>query len=325
MSETLGPPPETSEFVPDGNPHGRNVSPWLLGCGVLAMAFFSLGVLAAVVAGVLMFALRAKDRPVQIRRASSVAQQRLADGSILVLEQVTFGREHHFHDGVRGAPAQGLVEPVSPSEGRTIRTSEDMIVVWFTQWDPTTGKPRDFDWFLRCVALDSHGCEIENRDKGRYAQQRNGSSGEHGGRGPFSRLTGGPYDMILTHFGLPVFRSDGESFTLRLYDKQNRRVADFDVPDPRPVGLTYDEWKPQPLPVTESDGDVSLSLISLTARVSESKQTFDGVSLTENRVRLTPLFQTKQAGEPTDDWNSRSLRVFDALGNQASVWDCNLC
>jgi tetratricopeptide (TPR) repeat protein len=291
---------------------------------VLALALLALGVLAVLVAGVVMFAARGRVSPLPMRGAASIAQQQLPDGSLLVLEQVTYGREHHIDLDARGRSPVGFAGAPSGQRGRTVQTSKDLVVVWLTKWD-SQGRPLDFDWFLRCAATDAHGCEIDNVDRGRYARTRNGSSSEHGGTGPFSRLSGGPYETIVTHFGMPAFRSAGATFKLRVYDTDNRMVAQFNVPDPRPTGDTFPQWQPEPLPVTKTDGDLSLTLTTLTAQSSESTRTVNGVAIAEKRVRLNPRVVTKQAGQPTSQWSSHSYRLADALGNESSVWDCKLC
>lgn len=316
-------------FAEQPGPPKKDLSPLLLGCGALFLALSALGILAVVGLGIAWFAVGPAADPAsgprRIRRGTPVAEKSLADGSFLVLEKVTYGKQHRFEFDIEQSSQRGFSAAPSPPDGPTALTEKDRIVVWMTKWDSTKRKALDFDWFLRCAAVDAHGCEIDNVDKGRNAYEAFGSSSEHGGTGPFSRLTGGPYDMIVTHFSLPAIRHEGNTFKLRVYDTADRKIAEFDVPDPNPSAGNYPEWEPEPLPVTKSDGDVSLTLTSLTARSSESNRTYNGIALTETRVRLNTQFETKQAEKPTTAWSDRSLRLFDALGNESSLWDCKLC
>ncbi len=316
-------------FTEHPGPPKKELSPLVLGCGALLLAFFALGVLAVAGLGVAWFAVGPAADPASgrtvIRRGTPVAEQSLPDGSFLVIEKVTYGRQHRFEFDIEQTSQRGFPGSPSPPGGVTEQTEKDSIVVWMTKWDSTKRKALDFDWFLRCAAVDAHGCEIDNFDKGRNAYEGFGSSSTHGGTGPFSRLGGGPYDMIVTHFGLPAIRHDGKTFKLRVYDTTDQKVAEFDVPDPTPSGGSYPEWKPEPLPATKSDGDVSLTLTGLMAQSSESPRTNNGISWTETRIRLNTQFETKQADETTGAWSERSFRLFDALGNESSVWDCRLC
>ncbi len=333
MSEVFESTHEPYGQLPEGRRPKKDVSPWLLGCGALFLALSALGLMAIVVLVVFWSAARSSldptragiARPTRVHRGPSVAEQRLADGSLLVLEKVTYGTQHGF-DFDMEEPSGGTMSVSRRRVEMPDRpTQKNMTVVWFTHWDSTNRKAKDFSWFLRCAAVDAHGCEIDNIDKGRDAFRNNGSSSTHGGTGPFSRLSGGPHDMIVTYFGLPAFRNEGETFKLRVYGTANEKVAEFEVRDPSPTRGSYPEWEPEPFPITESDGDVSLTLTSLTARSSEVKRSVDGISVTENRVGLSPRFLTQQAGKPTGDWNRRSYRLFDALGNESDTYDCGLC
>lgn len=316
-------------FAEHPGPPRKQLSPLVLGCGALLLALFALGVLAVVGLGIAWFAVGPAADPASgrtvIRRGMPVAEQSLPDGSFLVIEKVTYGRQHRFEFDIERSSHRGSAVAPSHLGGPTETTEKDRIVVWMTKWDSTKRKALDFDWFLRCAAVDAHGCEIDNIDRGRNAYEGSGSSSEHGGTGPFSRLTGGPFDMIVTHFSLPAIRHEGKTFKLRVYDTSDKRIAEFDVPDPTPSGGSYPDWEPEPLPVAKSDGDVSLTLTGLAARSSESPRTSNGVSWTETRIRLNTQFETKQADEPTGAWSERSLRLFDALGNENPLWDCKLC
>ena len=321
MSDMFEPGPELSDHLPEDFTDRRSISPWVLVLGVLVLALFAMCLLM-----VALVAMRPKDDPTRGR--SIIAEQPMPDGTLLMLERVTYGTAHQFDFDIKGQHG-GFFGPVSHTrrEVCTRQTQKDMAVVWLTRWHPATGEALDFDWWLRCAVVDEHGCEIAGTDRRRNAYDScfGSSSSSHGGTGTFSPLSGGSYQMIVAHFALPACRHSGNTFKLRVYDTAHVKVAEFDVPDPNPSGGSYPEWEPEEFPITKSDGDVSLTFTGLTARSSEQNLTTNGITLTQTRVRLNTQFQTIQGGQATNDWSVRSFRLFDALGNESSVWDCRLC
>src|SRR5262249_13317470 len=89
--------------------------------------------------------------------------QRLPDGTVLRLEAVTYGKQHHFESGpFRLAWLRRLfpwlARLISPSADNT--TPRDALVVWFTRRD-ATGRSLTFTPLSHAIALDEHGCRFE--------------------------------------------------------------------------------------------------------------------------------------------------------------------
>jgi hypothetical protein len=97
----------------------------------------------------------------------------MADGSLLVLEQVTTEKPHEFKYDLPGAGAfsQWLAgKPANPNETHAFShwSSDGGLVLWMTRWDPVTLRPMDLDWWQVSVLVDENGEEIDDTDPHRY-------------------------------------------------------------------------------------------------------------------------------------------------------------
>lgn len=288
----------------------------------MVVAFTGLTVLLCVFVG-----LMAAFEP-EIPISTSLQEVMMPDGTILALEAVTWGKSHEYEIEI---PVQGF--EFFPS-GRTRRihhgTSRDQTVLWFSRRDATTGKALDFDWWSHATVVDSHGCEIRDNDNEarRHSHHAHGSSGS-GGR-PFRSLSaqshGQEFTSIIATSGLPTFRYEGDTFTLRMYDLAGTQVGEFQIKDPNPTKGSYPVWKPEKVPATRTNGDLKITLASVGGELNQSERTRNGRKYIQKRTRLTCEFQVVEKGEPTSRWQSRSLMVSDALGNSLNNHDVSqLC
>jgi tetratricopeptide (TPR) repeat protein len=124
------------------------------------------------------------------------------------------------------------------------------------------------------------------------------------------------------HSSIQPFRHSGSAFKLRIYDTEDTMVAELDVPDPTPTHGEYPIWKPQRLPATASDGDLTVTLKGLTATKGERYTELASKSATTS---LNPEFRVTQGDPATLHWTRHSVKIYDALGNEAAPWDCRLC
>ncbi|HTE20475.1 MAG TPA: hypothetical protein VK689_19080 [Armatimonadota bacterium] len=220
-------------------------------------------------------------------------RQRLADGTILKLEGVTYGRQHALSVG---APWQKLLSPVLPARfqprlvpGRTF--GEDRIVCWFSESPSYNERARrpGFDWMAYHMSqpapwpelLDDHGSRMGRAEPGV----------ELSGPAPFQTIA------------LTSYPRRGRSIRLRYYNPQGRTpVAEFVIPNPDPG--PHPVWNAEPLPATRSSGALKFTLQELRRDLK--------------RRRLGPefaSFRVSQNGRPTWDWEPVELTLADATGN----------
>lgn len=255
--------------------------------------------------------------------AGPIPEYTMPDGSILTLRKATFGKQHQF-DVERSVRRFAFL----PGTGRSTSsqyTNEDAIVIWLSRRDAATGRALDFDWWSHSVAVDDHGCEFVDEQPGRNTIYAHGGGGSESGSRPFSSLAAQQptekFDKIVAHSVLRPFRHDGDTFKLRVYDLEGTVVAEFDVRDPSPNRGKFPVWHPESLPATKSDGDLGVTLKSVTGGKGER---YVGSAKAET-IRLNPDFEVTQDGQPAAEWSRRNVTVFDALGNSGGTWDSHFC
>jgi hypothetical protein len=244
----------------------------------------------------------------------------MPDGTILVLEAVTVGTRHRFeHWWVpQSAPLDWLLGSGAVKYTEEENTPIEQQVLWFTRRHAKTGEQLDFDWFETCVAIDDRGWRIEEQRSGRDARRAHGHS-SYGGSAPIASLSPGAYRTIVFHCGLPPFRCNGPTFKLQVFGTGNALVAEFDVPTTNHDPIL--EWTPEPLPVTKTDRDLSVTLTGLACR---PRQFLLGARADRPDLSLEPLLEVRRNGELTADWDSIDAGLSDALGNKSGTWDCQL-
>jgi tetratricopeptide (TPR) repeat protein len=296
-------------------PRPRTLSPLMF----MIAAFMGLSVLLCAFVGALAFL-----EP-EIPSSTALQEVVMPDGTILALEAVTWGKLHEYEIEI---PSQEF-EFFPGGRSRRINqgTSRDQTMLWFSRRDAITGKALDFDWWSHSTLLDSHGCEIRDSDND-ARRHAHGSTGS-GGR-PFASISAGSrserYTSIIATAGLPLFRHEGDTFTVRLYDLAGTKVGEFLIEDPSPIKGAYPVWEPEELPATKTNGDLTITLASVAGELNESERSRNGRKYIQKRTRLTYDFQVAEKGEPTSRWQSRSLMVSDALGNSLNNYDVSqLC
>jgi hypothetical protein len=260
------------------------------------------------------------DRGKAQTAAPAIAEATMPDGTVLRLEQVTFGANHNFQMSL---PVQGFALFQGPStRASNAYTGSDAIVFWMTRRHAATGRALDFDWWSHSIAVDEHGCGIEDENPGRDQMGRY-SSGSMSGSRPFQPVTGsrGENDLIVAHSSVRPFRHAGKSFKLRVFNTEGVNVAELDVPDPNPNAARAASWSGESLPITKSDDVLAVTLKSLNT--TRRKDTYSDRKT--SRVELSSLFDVTKDGKPATEWSVRQVQVFDAIGNSANPWDCRLC
>jgi hypothetical protein len=173
------------------------------------------------------------------------------------------------------------------------------------------------------VAIDEHGCEIEDDAAQLIVFRAHGASSQ-GGTRPLKVESFGlnqntdPTLAVITCSRLPYFRHSGRTFQLQVINTDKEVVAEFTVPSPHPLAGQWPVWQAEALPATRTDGDVTVTLNSLRATPAASGDA-------PLAVTLTPDISISQNGQPTADWTIQQWTLTDALGNESSLWSSRLC
>jgi hypothetical protein len=291
-----------------GNPAKRQIAPWVLVVG----GTFVFCLILAVALGAIHL-LKPAGPPV----ARGLQERTMPDGTILVLEKVTVGTSHNFEWQRKQSFGDWIKGIGFPRHTATAWAPGQAIVIWLSRRQAGTDQCLDFEWWLRCAALDDAGNEIEDDNAGRNSFSGRGSSSESASR-PFSPLSPGVYELIVAHSALVPFRHSGNSFKFRVYDTNDKVVAEFDVPHAPAAGLPV--WKPDPLPATKKADEFDVTLKELTLHPSEITEGTRKVT----RYSINPALTITRDGRPTDELGTREETFEDSLGNTSSTWNPRL-
>jgi WD40 repeat protein len=297
-----GSPPPLAEKPP------RRISPWWLivgGAGFAMLLFGSFAVLA--------IALR--EEPPQ---TMGIATATMPDGTILVLEQVTVA-PHSFDVEMPLSPGFTFF-PTRRVENLTAYGSDVGMALWFSRRDARrTDRYLDFEWWARCVVVDENGWEVQDDNPGIHGFGNGGSSGSSGSRPISVNSSGTKYERIIAHSTIPRIRHQGGTFKLRVYNFADEVVAEFDVPDVR-LPTPIPEWTAPPLPVTASDGNVTMQINNVTSNV----YTWNSSQGIEENVQINLATEFFEDGQPAPHWYMSSCQLSDALGNTSYQYGCKL-
>jgi hypothetical protein len=264
--------------------------------------------------------------------ATTLWRKPLPDGTILRLEQVTFGPNQKLVVQRGSHPLTNLLG-VSPRPEISASAEFGEVFpqcgVWLTRRDPQTGEPLDMDWFSHCIAVDEQGWEHLSGFAGRCHWSKGSPTSPYQetlfrDKSPFTALPPGQYQEIVVGTFLPLFAPKDGRFPLHVYNTQGEVVATFDVPYPT-APPTRQDWTPVTLPATQSAGDLTVTL----ERLDWTPQPADA-SVPEKRLltlKLQPQVAITWQGQPSDDWRFISeniMAVEDGLGNMSYMDRCRL-
>lgn len=249
----------------------------------------------------------------------------MPDGTVLVLEQVTSGKEHRFEYGAE-PPAtfsnwlRGGTSP--PPQWTGFNTDGRNVVPWLSRHGAQPGPPLDFDWWWASTLVDEFGEEVEDAEPARFTQSSSGAGTMYADR-PWKPHTGTAPDLIVAYSRFPLSRQAGGLRPLRVYDATGAVVAEFDIPVPDTSAAPT--WEPQSLPAVRRDDDLSVTVTGLGARrLSDPRKGHVRLSNPRPRWSLKPEFAVERNGQPAPEWKAEKVQVSDALGNVAWPHDCQL-
>jgi hypothetical protein len=228
--------------------------------------------------------------------------RRLPDGSLLTLEAVTYGKEHRF---VEGNWWQKLFYSFLPTQVQnsipvhTYTGSSDRLLVFWTRRRPAArGQPLPHPfWQPRVMAFDQRGRTAET------------------GGGVFRSVPDEwPVKECVEAWALPSFARRDHSVGLRLLVQDQRghwvRAAEFVTrnPDQRP----YPTWTAEPLPITQRDGDLAVTLTDLHVGPPPPRAAGDPNEMASDWTHYTIRYHWN--GRPTSAWESAGFVLSDPTG-----------
>lgn len=105
----------------------------------------------------------------------------------------------------------------------------------------------------------------------------------------------------------------------RLFEqgKTNARcLAEFAVTNP--AYGNYPTWRPEPFPISKTNGDMSITLVSLKSGLSKADETKVAAS---NEIAVTQAaYRVMDTNGVSDSWRPNSVEISDATGNQWMVY-----
>jgi hypothetical protein len=225
---------------------------------------------------------------------------RLVSGAVITLQRVTYGKEHRFVYGSLWQRLRArLPEKWFGKSGAftvTYRTTNDSAIAWLVWKGPNV---------LTGGGTFPAYVMVNDRD------ERLHTAGLATLPGPPFLLHRVGQETLIDGRELVLPRKD-KIVRLRLYDVDTNShrvpVGEFKISNPSPQDLPV--WKPEPLPIRRTNGNVEFTLSQLTA----------GTEVKSNRGFLTAqnklTFQIAENGERTTNWQLRVISASDALGNQ---------
>lgn len=218
-----------------------------------------------------------------------------ADGSIVELVGVTYGKVHH--NPITG-PWTRLLQIVPPSLQQKFgirtpnlrQTPEDTLMVWL-QW-----KGRSTDWNGRKMILDTDG----------YASELS----HWGNRGTTVTANG---KIHWAGYEVGNYPRRSPEFKLRLETWNHKIEAEFDIQNPL-ISKT-EPFEGNSLPIPVQIDNMQFTLIGLELPDPENPPKSSEKRFNSHDARA--MFEVKQDGEITEDWQAVNIWLEDAMGNKA--------
>ncbi len=238
----------------------------------------------------------------------------LPDGTLLTLDTVSYGSEHHYEPGrfrdawfPRHLNAGGRSIP-KPSFD--IQTPANTLTFWITRQDTNSGVYLNFDWWSYFEFVDSDDCTFfGNR---RVLRHDRNATGDYDA---VNLLPLAPADasFIVASGAATCFPRRERTIRLLLYNLEQQPVAEFKLPNP--VYRDYPVWRPEALPQTRREQDLTVTLTDV--QTSLAKYDWHGAPVELPVTRLT--WQAFWNGTLSTEWKPDSLTLYDATGNSKSL------
>jgi hypothetical protein len=246
--------------------------------------------------------------------SSKYPRVKLPDGSWLVARQVTVGKAHAIEIPY---PLAEQFQRWQQSYKQAYTTSEDRTVVWLMR-ENDRGERLDLDWVKRVEIDVGDPRPFTPREYHRQnirANRNNVGSGT-GSSGFSDAQTFGaatPMEIALIHFDFPLLRPRDGMMVVKVFDGSDTLITELPLPYLPPPSLSTEEWRPDPLPASRTDGNLTVTLNGV-----------DFFETTENNgVYVSPRLTYEHDGMASTTWGATEV-FHDLLGNQSYAWNCDL-
>ena len=216
---------------------------------------------------------------------------KLSDGTKLTFVGVTYGK-HHVPPKIKIAGRS------SRDNGARLDSTNDTLVVWIE----AEHKPNQYPNFELAV-YDKANTACATSSLRTQSQVKNG--------------------VDVMGFRLDAFpRWDGKMI-LRVisYGQRGQQASKEQFVVSNPAGRSYAKWATDPIPDTQSDGDLSVTLTKLVAGAQSPYNRGNGVTRNDPLNKCVQLdFDFQQKGQSMTHWRPVRVVTSDAAGNSIQGW-----
>ncbi|EEF57676.1 hypothetical protein Cflav_PD0711 [Pedosphaera parvula Ellin514] len=244
-------------------------------------------------------------------------ERKLADGTVLKLEKISYGKSDSFKPGgliqqlkaILPKKFANMIFKSSPYSGSSRWWSGDLndtnknaLYFWFTKRDGSFAGYADVQLGFAQI-LDEHGCIFVAATGGGESDGTIISNGYPAG-----------------FFAFQAFPRHEKTFRLRVYDRRQKFLAEFMVPNPVPIPIETQKWAAEPLPTTREASGVAFTLTGIHSTPADSFGNSLSLDL-GGMPEVKTTFEISEGGKPTKAWQLLDANWSDASGNIASKWE----
>jgi hypothetical protein len=212
----------------------------------------------------------------------------LPDGTLVVVENVTFGTNHQLATWPSWEARLFDLLPdrleaalnLQNTRGCSVSGDENIAVIWLTKRD-STGKYSSLD-MDHAEIVDQHGCHYECEG--------------------WSVCGNSALMYTALHFRAAPRRTG--RYTLKVFGSNNKLATEFVLANPNSV--SFPEWKPTPLPASYRTNGFTITLKSL-----------DAFGTIDGSFSSAPSWEVLSNGIPAPQWIHPSVEYEDATGNRS--------
>jgi hypothetical protein len=249
----------------------------------------------------------------------------LPDGTVMRVQRVSFGKhelippstryeeikERILNKLPRSLTKRFYTPPAAMRPGWTtssppVHTNQDALQIWITRRDPATRKFANVG-VTTAQIVDEHGCIFLCTVVG----------GEDPGLLPPVTGMANSERSSITWLTFESFPRRARTLRLRLFDQHtDTLMGEFVLPNPAPPAKSAANWKPEPLPICRTNGEIVYALKTLTT-VTNWQYRGGHESEFRDATELEPFFEVRTNGRVAPGWVLGDLEATDSEGNFA--------
>lgn len=215
-----------------------------------------------------------------------------SDDATVTLLKVEYGK-HHAPPSVKASAATGRAARVG--RANVINTTNDTLVLWMhLQYDS-----KQYHYFQY------------------YIYDKNGTACVQG-----SGYGGNNRGNEVVPVRVEAFPRREGKFYVAVEENGNggQEMSDKKFVISNPAGKTFPKWTGDPLPATQTDDDLAVTLTKLVAgaQMPYNRNDVDNTDAAGHGVQAT--FHVERNGKAVNNWQPVSVETFDATGNHVNGW-----